>query len=970
MNWIPPKTLICADEKTAQLHLDDILHALNEAGHKTSTKLLNENQKLADFLRAIICISPYLRNCMVQYPAIIDEILTNGFEQTCSTVLGDTPLLGLSRTNEAELMQTLRINKISIALSCALADLGGWWNGEKVTRTLAQFADASLHAAFDFILFDASQKKLFELANTMTPQKNSGLICLAMGKHGAYELNYSSDIDLILFYDEQAAERVRKTDPTTFFARVARQLVKLLQERTSDGYVFRVDLRLRPDPASTPAIMPLEAALIYYESYGQNWERAALIKARAAAGDIVAGENLIRELSPFIWRKYLDYAAIQDVHSIKRQIHAHKGHATIATKGHNIKLGRGGIREIEFFAQTQQLIAGGRLPQLRTLRTIDTLNALCEYDWIDQKVVDELTRAYWFLRDVEHRLQMVRDEQTHTLPTDENDFANIALMMGYTSAGEFETELTTVLRIVEDHYASLFESAEQLTASTGNLVFTGDEEDPQTIENLVDMGYKRPSDIVRIIKGWHFGRYPALRTSQARELLTELTPNLLQEFAKTGRADETLIAMDRFIAGLPAGIQLFALLNSNPPLMHLLTLLLSAAPRLSDIITRKPHVFDGLLDPAFNTALPDRELLTQRLTQFLSKASDYESILNRARIFAAEQKFLTGVRLLNGTINSVQAGNAFSDLAEIMTIAMVDTVTIEFEKKHGLVEGGSICVLAMGRLGSRELTASSDLDLIFLYDLKSGVEYSNGGKPLHVSQFFTRLTQRLTAAMSAPTAEGVIYELDFRLRPSGNAGPLATQFQSFLKYQREQSWTWEKQALTRARPIAGEASLCARVDLEITKLIARENDATVLKTDISQMRYRIEKEKGSKNIWDCKNTAGGLIDIEFIAQWIVLQNAELPIPAGRNSHAIIQQEKGNGLSHADGDVLLLALELYTTILQILRSCLNDNYNPDDAPSGLNEILCQATGMPDVAAIRFQLRYLQEKTRDIFKRLLG
>ena len=970
MNWIPPKTLICADENAAQLHVDDMLCALNEAGHKASVELIDKNEKLAGFLRSVISMSPYLRNCMIQYPAITNEILTTGIEKTCATVLSDTLMLGLSHANEAELMQALRLNKIRIALACGLADLGGWWNGEQVTRTLAQFADASLYAAFDFILNAASQKQQFELADASAPQKNCGLICLAMGKHGAFELNYSSDIDLILFYDEQAAGRVKKTDPTTFFARVARQLVKLLQERTSDGYVFRVDLRLRPDPASTPAIMPLEAGLIYYESYGQNWERAALIKARAAAGDIVAGESLIKELAPFIWRKYLDYAAIQDVHSIKRQIHAHKGHATIATFGHNIKLGRGGIREIEFFAQTQQLIAGGRMPQLRTLRTIDTLNMLCKHEWIDQQVVDELTQAYWYLRDVEHRLQMVRDEQTHTLPTDENEFENIALMMGCTGVESFSKELTKTLEIVEDHYSSLFESAAQLTTSTGNLVFTGDEDDPQTIENLAAMGYKRPNDIMRTIKGWHFGRYPALRTSQARELLTELTPNLLQEFAKTGRADETLIAMDRFIAGLPAGIQLFALLNSNPPLMHLLTLLLSAAPRLSDIITRRPHVFDGLLDPAFNTTLPDRELLTQRLTQFLSKASDYESILNRARIFAAEQKFLTGVRLLNGTINSVQAGNAFSDLAEIMTNAMVDTVTIEFEKKHGLVEGGSICVLAMGRLGSRELTASSDLDLIFLYDLKSDAEYSNGQKPLHVSQYFTRLTQRLTAAMSAPTAEGVIYELDFRLRPSGNAGPLATQFQSFLKYQREQSWTWEKQALTRARPIAGDASLCVRVDDEITKLIAQGNDAAVLKTDISQMRYRIEKEKGSDNIWDCKNTAGGLIDIEFIAQWIVLQNAKLPVAAGRNSHAIIQREKGSGLSHEDGDVLLLALELYTTILQILRSCLNDNYNPDDAPSGLNEILCQATGMPDIDAISFQLKDLQEKTRDIFKRLLG
>ncbi len=952
-NWQPVKTLAVSGSKNASVNIDELRIQLTEGDYSTALDILNNNSEFCKFLTAVFSYSPYLCDLIRKNPENLEGVLAVGFDEYCRATLLHSKQKGRECGDELQLMSFLRKMKSRIALCCALADLGGWWDGQTVTENLSEFADACLDVALEFILKTASDKGQFSLSNYDNPQTNSGLIVLAMGKHGGRELNYSSDIDLILFYDENAAAKVQNTDPTTFFARVAKQLVKLLQERTSDGYVFRVDLRLRPDPSSTPPIMPLEAGLIYYESYGQNWERAAMIKARPVAGDIDAGKNFLRELTPFIWRKYLDYAAIQDVHSIKRQIHAHKGHSAIATRGHNIKLGRGGIREIEFFAQTQQLIAGGRIPQLRTLRTIETINALHQQGWVDKNVVEELTVAYWYLRDVEHRLQMVRDEQTHTLPGDELEFLNIASMMGCSSAEEFASELTTTLQIVEKHYSSLFEASPELTAISENLVFTGDEDDPQTIENLSAMGYQRPTDIMRTIKGWHFGRYPALRTSQARELLTELTPLLLQEFARTGRADETLISMDRFISGLPAGIQLFALLNSNPPLLHLLTLLLSAAPRLADIITSRPHVFDGLLDPAFNT-----------------DATDYESKLNRGRIFAAEQKFLIGVRLLNGTISALQAGLAFSELAEVMIKAMLSIVKHEFETRHGIVEDGAICVLAMGRLGSRELTAGSDLDLIFLYDHASQAEYSNGSKQLPVSQYFIRLTQRLTAAMSAPTSEGAIYELDFRLRPSGKAGPLATHIQSFVKYQKEQAWTWEHQALTRARAVAGDLALGHLIEQEIAGLIANDVDKSTLKSDINDMRYRIEKEKGSTNPLDCKNVAGGLIDVEFIAQWIVLQTSVFPAPNARDTRSIVISARGNVVSENDCDILLKALEDYTIVLQYIRSCLNDEFDSLDSPPGLKEIMSQALGLPDIASATLQLQEIQSQVREIFKRLFG
>ncbi len=449
-----------------------------------------------------------------------------------------------------------------------------------------------------------------------------------------------------------------------------------MQERTAYGYVFRIDLRLRPDPGSTPLAIPVEAALIYYEGRGQNWERAAFIKARPVAGDIAAGEGFLKELVPFIFRKYLDYAAIADIHSIKRQIHLHKGFDEIAVKGHNVKLGRGGIREIEFFAQTQQLIAGGRMPELRARRTDDALAGLARANWIGMETAETLTSAYWFLRDVEHRIQMVHDEQTHILPDKEAELKRIAFMMGFKDVKSFSTRLVSVLRTVEDRYAKLFEQAAELSGGSGNLVFTGTKDDPDTLKTLEGLGFQRPADISRVIRTWHSGRYRATHSVEARERLTEMMPKLLAAFGASSRADDALMHFDRFMAGLPAGIQLFSLLGNNPPLLELLVTIMAAAPRLAGIIAARPHVFDGMLDPTLMTRIPERAYLAERLGQALAPARNFEDVLDGLRIFAAEQRFLIGIRLLTGAISGTRAAAAFSDLADLTlerTLAAVET---------------------------------------------------------------------------------------------------------------------------------------------------------------------------------------------------------------------------------------------------------------------------------------------------------
>ncbi len=679
----------------------------------------------------------------------------------------------------------------------------------------------------------------------------------------------------------------------------------------------------------------------------------------------------LAELSPFIWRKNLDYAAISDIHSIKRQIHAHRGHGKIAVAGHNIKLGRGGIREIEFFAQTQQLIAGGRIPLLRRVRTTEALGALEELGWLDAHAREELVSAYWYLRSVEHRIQMVADEQAHTLPEDEEGLKRIALMTGETGTKAFAKKLTDTLRTVEKHYADLFEEAPALTDEAGgNLVFTGDDDDPDTVATLSAMGYRQPSEVIRMVRGWHYGRFPAVRSSQARELLTELTPGLLRAVADSGEPDTTLIAFDKFLSGLPAGIQLFALLKSNPGLRSLLLLILGAAPRLAEIVTRRPHVFDGLIDPTLSETVPDRETLAARLDQMLTQAPDYEAKLNAARIFASEQKFLLGARLIRRTITPAVAGRAFSDLAEVLISAMLDCVSEEFARKHGRIEGARIAILGMGRLGSRELTAGSDLDLIFLYDHAEGADYSDGEKQLAAPQYFMRLIQRLIAAMSAPTAEGVIYELDFRLRPSGNAGPLATHFESFLKYQHGEAWTWEHQALTRARPIAGSPALCKRAEAAIREVLAATDDARKLKKDVREMRTLIDKEKAGDNPFEVKTAKGGLIDIEFIAQWATLTQGVAKTGERPTSVAgMLAAAPEDLVPLADREKLEAALALYDGVLQVLRLCVSETFDPATAPGGLSRMICLLLDLPEIRTVEAHLSETQKSVRAIFNRLL-
>ena len=505
-------------------------------------------------------------------------------------------------------MAALRRAKRQAALAIALADLAGW-SLDQVTAALTAFADACVQGALRFLLTRMAAGEGVAGPDGEQLESTTGLTILAMGKYGAHELNYSSDIDLVVFYDADKFPFHKRGDPRGAAVELTQGLVKLIAETTADGYVFRVDLRLRPDAGATQVAISTLAALDYYESQGQNWERAAMIKARACAGDPATGAGFLAAIAPFIWRRNLDFAAIEDIHSIKRQIHAHAGHGEIAVAGHNIKLGRGGIREIEFFAQTQQLILGGRNPDLRSASTLDALRALAAKGTITPEAEADMRRCYVYLRTLEHRLQMIEDQQTHKIPDSEEGLAHVACFMGYDETALFRAAFTDVLETVQGHYARLFEREPELTDSHGNLVFTGVEDDPETLQTLTAMGFHDAPHVAAAIRGWHHGRIRAMRSARARELLTKLTPLILAALAATPGPDAAFVQFDRFLSGLPSGVQLFSLFLARPEFLNLLARSLGSAPRLSLYLARNPSTLDALLDVDFLTTLPSRAQL-------------------------------------------------------------------------------------------------------------------------------------------------------------------------------------------------------------------------------------------------------------------------------------------------------------------------------------------------------------------------
>ena len=879
--------------------------------------------------------SPFLRRLMRLYPDVIAALMDTPVDDFIAAQIAGCESEMARYDNKEAAMACLRHCRNRCALAIALADLADYWDVERVTDALTRLADMAVRSGLDFLLRQSvADKKLNHFAR-------DGIVVLALGKHGGQELNYSSDIDFVVYFTGGALPLAPQLDEGKFYITLVRELTALLQNPTAEGFAFRVDLRLRPDPGATPVAISVNAALSYYESMGQNWERAVYIKARAIAGDIAAGERFIADLQPYIWRRSFDFAAIEDVHSMKRQIHAVRGHAEIAAAGHNLKLGRGGIREIEFFVQTQQLIAGGRDPDLRGHRTVDMLAMLAEKGWISDETAKTLTGSYYYLRRMEHRLQMKLDEQTQTLPREGEAFNAFARFAGYQTADDFAAALTAHLVRVTEEYGLLFETAESLSGSAGNLVFTGGEDDPETLDTLAQMGFARPKDVSALIRGWHAGRMGATRSARAREILTRLQPMILERLSQGGDADSGFIRFNNFLENLPAGVQIFSSFQSNPHVLSLLIDIINVAPRLVAFLSANSGLIDTLVQES-GAPLPPPDF----------DMAQFEATMDALRRHVHEEQFRIGTRSLAEPIMATAHGEAYTPLAETAITTMLAAARADIERQYGTVAEAEIVVLGLGKLGSREMTLQSDLDLILICDAPDFAVLSDGPRPIDAERWFARLARRFISGLSAPTAEGELFEVDTRLRPSGNAGPLVTKRAAFESYQNNNAWTWEHMALTRARVLAGDARLGEKVQYIIASVLAQPRGKAVLKKDVIEMRAKLRQHQPQRGPFDIRRGDGGLVDIEFIAQslQLVFAGGASSLIGPRDIVSLLDDLQAVGvLPAAPHQRLKAAAQAFLALRQIASLSLEDD-ETQPAPATV-ALLLEALNEPDMARLR-------------------
>ena len=778
--------------------------------------------------------SPFLTRALDRYPEVAAALATGDMD----AALAVAQALGQPEDGVA---RSLRRRRTGIALVTAAADLSGAWGLDRVTRTLSDFADTAVEEALAAAMVER-----------YPDAEHKGFVVLALGKHGSRELNYSSDIDPILLYDPATLPHGPREDPADAAVRIGRRMSELLTARDGDGYVFRVDLRLRPSPEATPIALPVEAAIGYYESTALGWEQAAFIRSRAAAGDMALGDYFLRQIRPFVWRRHLDFSAIDAIVDISRRIRDHYAQGQAFGPGFDLKRGRGGIREVEFFAQVHQLIHGGRDPALRSGNTRQALAALAQAGLIEPDVAARLDEAYVLFRTIEHRLQMVEDLQTHELPKSAEAMDNVARLHGVADGDALLDLLRPQVEWVGQNYDRLSPEQDDASLSQDEALLAG---------QLVEMGFADPETAMARIAHWRAGKVRALRSGPSREALESLLPGLMRALATAPDPSRALNRLDDMIGRLPSAINFFKLLAARPALVALLAEILSHAPTLADALARRAELIDGLIDATAFDPPPPVEILAGQLAA-LEPGEDYQALLDRVRQRVGDRRFALGAQIIRGG-DPLEAGRGYGRVAEAAIEALATGTVAEFEAAHGRVPGGEIVILALGRLGGGVLTHASDLDVIFLFTGDFRAE-SDGQRPLGATQYFNRLAQRIVNALSVHTASGPLYEVDTRLRPSGAQGLLAVSFDSFAKYQREEAWAWEHLALTRARPIFGSAKARTALAAILTETLEKERNINDLQREAVKMRGDIATHKPPASELDVKLVPGGLVDLEFL----------------------------------------------------------------------------------------------------------
>ena len=940
------------------------LEVLREAAQADGWSATLDQARAA--LHPVVAASTYLSALVRRWPDRLRVTLQASPQARLKAILTETRDL----TGGADdVREPLRLLKAELHLLTALCDLGGVWNLTQVTAALSDFADASLRTGFAAVAHD--NRALGRLIAPADPDNPiPGLFGLAMGKHGARELNYSSDIDVTFFHEREVLQAVlaERQEAQSFADRAAGAVARLLSDRTGEGYVFRVDLRLRPDPSSTPPVVSAQAALNYYETVGQNWERAAFIKARPVVGDEVQARAFLKALVPFVWRRSLDFAAVSDVHSIKRQIHVHKADDRPTAAGADLKLGRGGIREIEFFAQTQQLILGGRDPSLRSPRTLDALSALVAAGHVDQGVAAELSADYEQLRALEHRVQVLEDEQTHTLPLEPDRRRCVAALAGESDLATFDREVEDLTSRVNVRYGELFAEDEALSSEFGSLVFTGVENDPETLRTLSRMGFSEPDQVAATIRGWHHGRILATRSARGREVFTRFGPRLLEACAATGAPDAAFRRFARFFEGLRAGVQVQSLFLAQPRLFRLIVDTLAYSPRLAEVLSHRAAALDAIMDQDFFLSIEADSGIVGQIEAEGRDATDYEAAMNAVRRHHREQDFRISLQLLSGVADPARAGEAFSDLAQACVRALAFASLAEVERLGGRM-AGRVAVVALGKLGSREMSGASDLDLMTVFAADPDAESDlKGWSP---DRWYGRFTQRLIAALSAPTAEGGLYEVDMRLRPSGAAGPVAVSLRAFEDYYARDADTWEYQALTRARVIwSNDAGFQGQVTTAIEAALRRPRDRAASLHDVSEMRALMAREHRPWSFWDMKRSAGGLIDCEFAAQAMQLVAAADGGPLRPETVPALAALAEAGLIPGEASAVLAeAWTLQQGLAQLLRSSLGKRSDPTLEPTGFQQRLARIGGVETLEQLQGLVTEVRARAHAAFRQLV-
>jgi glutamate-ammonia-ligase adenylyltransferase len=784
-----------------------------------------------DILARARAHSPFLSNLIEREPSLVQDLERS---------LNDPRAASIPAAPSAGEAQALRFERRRLALLVGIGDLSGRYDLTQVTQYLSDFAD------------DALDRAIRAAIRERTPDAEPrGFASIALGKLGSRELNYSSDIDPILIFDPETLPVRPREEPAEAAVRIGKRVVEILQARDGDGYVFRIDLRLRPSPEVTPIVLPVEAAISYYESQALPWERAAFIRARANAGDLVLGRQFLDAIRPFVWRRVVDYGTIREIRDISRRIRDHHSQGQVFGPGYDLKRGRGGIREVEFYAQIHQLIHGGRDPALRAPATRDALAALARAGWIDAGDAAALAAAYVRLRTVEHRLQMVDDRQTHMLPIDAAALDNVAALDG-TAGG---AELIAGLRPHVEHVGLVYdalagEAGEQLPSDGESLA-----------QCLKAAGFEDPASALRLIEGWRGGSYAALRSPAAREALEGVLPGLIEAFAEAPDSGRAIARFDALLAGLPSAINFLRLLEAKPALARLLGSILAHAPTLADQLGRRAELLEGLIDASALDPVADVPGIAAEMRR-RERDGDYQWMLDHVRRVVNEKRFALGAQIIAGASDPLEVSAGYARVAEAAIDVLATATVEEFAQTHGTVPDSELVILALGRLGGQALTHASDLDLIYLFTGDYMAE-SDGPKPLGAVTYYNRLAQRITAALSVPTASGPLYDVDTRLRPSGAQGPLVVSLEGFRQYQEKDAWTWEHMALTRARAIYGSGRARSVVSETIGRVLMGARPPRDVVADAAKMRDEMAEHKPPKGPLDAKLLDGGLVDLEF-----------------------------------------------------------------------------------------------------------